>query len=167
MWSRISKYFTNYPARAKVAKLLFERGFQVKPPYRVVSGDIEIPHTQIAKEVGVDRRVVKETVEMILGIPELKSIFENLKQACLLVDAARYLGMDTLIIVPEDAKKPGIVAEVTKMIADRGLSIRQLFTEDPEMSEEPKLIIVIDGKVPPDLIDELRKLPGIKRVILQ
>ncbi len=167
MWSRISRYFTNYPARAKVARLIFERGFQVKPPYRVVSGEIEIPHTQIAKEVGVDRRVVRETVEMILQNEDLRRIFENLKQVCLLADAARYLGMDTIIVIPEDARKPGIVAEITSKIAKYGLSIRQLFAEDPESVEEPKLIIVVDGKVPPELIDELRSMTDVKRVILQ
>ncbi len=167
MWSRIAKYFINYPARARVARLLFERGFQVKEPYRVVSGNIEIPHTQIAKEVGVDRRVVRETVEMILANEELRKIFENLRQVCLLSEVARYLNMDTIVIVPEDAKKPGIVSDITLKISKKGLSIRQLFAEDPEASEEPKLIIVVDGRVPPDLISELRQMPGIARVILQ
>ncbi len=167
MWSKIAKYFANYPARAKVAKLLFERGFQVKPPYKVVSGEIEIPHTQIAREAGVDRRVVRETVEMILSNEELRRIFENLRQVCLLSDAARYLGMDTIIVVPVDARKPGIVATVASKIAEYGLSIRQMFAEDPESVEEPKLIIVIDGKAPPALLNELRKLPDIKRVIIQ
>ncbi|OYT26888.1 MAG: amino acid-binding protein [Thermoprotei archaeon ex4572_64] len=167
MWSRISKYFTNYPSRAKVARLLFERGFQVKPPDRIVSGEIEVPHTQVAKEIGVDRRVVKETVEMILENPELKKIYENLRQTCSLIDAAKYLGMDVIVFVPEDAKRPGIVAEVTKRISEKGLSIRQLFAEDPEASEEPKLVIVIDGKVPPDLIVDLKNIPGARKVILQ
>jgi len=56
MWNQIRNYFKDLPAQQKVAKLLFERGFQVNDGGNIVSGHIEIPHTQIAKEVGVDRR---------------------------------------------------------------------------------------------------------------
>ncbi len=167
MWNRISKYFVNYPARAKIARLILERGFQVKPPYRVVSGEIEIPHTQLAREAGVDRRVIKETVETILSIDELRRIYENLRQSYLLIDVAKHLGMDVIVVVPEDARKPGIVSDVTRKIAERGLSIRQIYTEDPEWSSEPRLIIVVDGRVPSELIDELRRIPEVRRVILQ
>ncbi len=42
---------------------------------KVASGGIEVPHTQIANEIGVDRRVVDMTVRRILKEPELKKIF--------------------------------------------------------------------------------------------
>jgi hypothetical protein len=57
------KKFEKYPAQAKVLKLLFERGFQVNEEGKVSSGSIEIVHTQLAKEAGVDRRVVDATTK--------------------------------------------------------------------------------------------------------
>ncbi len=40
-----------YPAQKKVACLLLKRGFQVGEKGRVVCGKIEIPHSQIGKEL--------------------------------------------------------------------------------------------------------------------
>ncbi|MCZ7385604.1 MAG: amino acid-binding protein, partial [Candidatus Methanoperedens sp.] len=48
MWSIIQEKFKNHPAQEKVIRMLLERGFQVNEQGRVVSGTIEIPHTQIA-----------------------------------------------------------------------------------------------------------------------
>ncbi|NIA03200.1 MAG: amino acid-binding protein, partial [Nitrospirae bacterium] len=49
MWSKILESFNKHPAQEKVIRLLLERGFQVNQDGRVVSGNIEIPHAQIAK----------------------------------------------------------------------------------------------------------------------
>ncbi len=53
MWAKILEKFSKFPAQEKIIRLLIERGFQVNTEGKVVSGGIEIPHTQIAKEVGV------------------------------------------------------------------------------------------------------------------
>jgi len=58
MWSQIKEYFKDLPAQQRVAQLLFERGFQINKEGKVVSGNIEIPHTQIGKEVGVSMTVI-------------------------------------------------------------------------------------------------------------
>jgi len=167
LWLLIKRFFEKYPARMKVAKLIFERGFQVKPPDKIVSGSIEIPHVQIAKEVGVDRRTVRETAKMILENPELRNIFQNLRQVCFLKDVAKLFNWDVIIYVPKDAKRPRIVAEVTQIISRYGLNIRQIIAEDPDLVEEPKLYIIIEGKVPPEVITELKHLPITKSIIIQ
>ena len=51
---RIIGKFRGMPSQEKVVRLLLARGFQVDENGHVVSGKIEIPHTQIAKEVGVN-----------------------------------------------------------------------------------------------------------------
>ncbi|MEZ5335361.1 MAG: hypothetical protein R2741_09035 [Methanolobus sp.] len=56
MWSTLLRKFEKYPAQQKVLKILFERGFQVNDEGKVTSGAIEIAHTQLAREAGVDRR---------------------------------------------------------------------------------------------------------------
>ncbi len=164
MWSRIEKYFRNYPAQAKVARLLFERGFQVKENGRIVSGNIEIPYTQIAKEVGVDRRAVVSTVRTILSTPELRNIYSKLRQVCLLQEAAREFGLSVITFIPENARRPGIIAEVTRIVSEKGLTIIQAYAEDPDVSTEPRFIMVIQGDIPPDLINELRRVSGARSI---
>jgi len=131
---------------------------------KITSGNIEIPHTQIAKEAGVERRAVDSTVKTILSNPELKRIYRNLKHVYLLQEVAREFNLSVIIFIPENAHEKGIIAEVTRVISEKGLSIKQAFAEDPDLSPEPKLILIIDGEIPPETIKELRNLPGTRSV---
>jgi predicted regulator of amino acid metabolism with ACT domain len=164
MWRKIERYFTDLPAQLRVAKLLFERGFQVSEKGKVVSSRIEIPHSQIAKEVGVERRAVDNSVQTILSIPELRRIYMNLKQICSLQEVARELDLDVIVFIPKNARQTGIIANVTRKVSEKGLSIKQALAEDPDLNVHPKLTLIIDGEIPTGLVDEIRKLPGTHSV---
>lgn len=164
MWSTILKKFEKHPAQEKVIRLLLERGFQVNSQARVVSGNIEIPHTQIAKEINVDRRVVDSTCEVILEDETLSQIFKNVHTIPFLRDVAPSLGLGVIIITPGDASRTGILGSVATAVARRGLSIRQAVTDDPYLTERPLLTIITDARVPGELIDELMEIPGVKGV---
>jgi len=166
MWHRIEPSFKDFPAQLRVAKLLFERGFQVREDGNVVSGGIEIPHTQIAKEAGVERRAVDSTVQTILTSSQLKRIYANLRQVCSLQEVAREFGLGVIIFVPEDARQAGIIANVTRKVSEKGLSIRQALAEDPDINAHARLILIIEGEIPSELISELRKLPGARSLTI-
>jgi len=162
----IETYFDEFPARWKVAKLLFQRGFQVRDDGKIVSGNIEIPHSQIAKEVDVGRRAVDETAETILSVPQLKRIYANLRQTYSLEEIARQENLGVIVIVPEDPHEKGILFRVAKEVYEHNLEILQVFAEHPSMSTEPKLTIILEKKCPPTLIERLQKLEGIRHIIL-
>jgi predicted regulator of amino acid metabolism with ACT domain len=164
LWSQIERYFKDLPAQLKVAKLLFERGFQVRRDGKVVSGGIEIPHTQIATEVSVERRAVDSTVQTILSKSELKRIYTNLRQVCSLREVAREFNLGVIVFVPENAQQTGLIANVTRKVSEKGLSIRQALAEDPSISAQPKLTLIIEGEIPPELISEIRRLPGTRSI---
>jgi predicted regulator of amino acid metabolism with ACT domain len=164
MWNQIKEFFKELPAQQRVAQLLFERGFQVRGDCKVVSGGIEIPHTQIAKEAGVERRAVDSTVQTILSKTELKRIYMNLRQVCSLQEVAREFNLSVIIFVPQNASQKGIIANVTKKVSENGLSIRQALAEDPSTSEHPKLTLILEGEIPPDLIGEIRRLEGTRSI---
>ena len=156
--------FEGLPSQKKVIQLLLERGFQVSPEGRVVSGNIEIPHTQIAKEINVDRRVVDMTVKSILKEENLRKIFENARSIQFLADIAPLLGLSVIIIHPKDAKEKGILGGVATVIAKRGFSIRQAVSDDPYFIDDPKLTIITDKNIPGDLIEEISEIKGVKGV---
>ena len=166
MWSKIEKFFKELPAQERVAQLLFERGFQVNEQYKVVSGGIEIPHTQIAKEVGVERRAVDSTVQTILSTPELKRIYMNLRQVCSLQEVAREFDYSVIVFVPQDANQTGIISNVTRIVSEKGLGIRQVLAEDPSTSTHPKLTLILEGEIPSELFGEIKKLPGTRSVTI-
>ncbi|SES68224.1 hypothetical protein SAMN04488587_0555 [Methanococcoides vulcani] len=164
MWSTVLKKFEKHPAQQKVIKILFERGFQVNDEGKVTSGSIEIPHTQLAKEAGVDRRVVDATTDTILTDELLTNIFQNVKSIPFLRDVAPSLGLGVIIITPEDAANIGILSNVSKVISDHGLSIRQAVSDDPHFNNEAKLTIITDSKIPGELVSDILNLQGVKGV---
>jgi predicted regulator of amino acid metabolism with ACT domain len=164
MWSQIKQFFKDFPAQERVAQLMFERGFQVSDDDKVVSGGIEIPHTQIGKEVGVERRAVDSTVQTILSKDELKRIYKNLRQVCSLQEVAREFNLSVIVFVPENAAQTGIIADVTRIVSENGLSIRQALAEDPSISAHPKLTLILEGDIPSELISKIRKLPGTRSI---
>ncbi len=164
MWSILLNKFEKHPAQQKVLRLLFERGFQVNDEGKVISGSIEIAHTQLAREAGVDRRVVDSTTETILSDELLRKIFQNVRSIPFLRDVAPLLGLGVIIITPDDAVNKGIIAEVSTVIAHHDISIRQAVSDDPFFTTEPKLTIITDTKVPGSIVEELLALRTVRGV---
>jgi predicted regulator of amino acid metabolism with ACT domain len=163
-FQRIMEKFEGSPSQQAVVRLLLERGFSVNEEGRVVSGGIEIPDTQIARELDVDRRVVDSTTDAILEDGDLRVIFRNISSIPSLRDLAPVLDLTVLTVEVHEADEPGIVATVTSRIADRGVSIRQAITEDPEFTDEPKLYVITGEPLPGDLLTELKDLEFVRRV---
>ena len=166
MFQEIMDKFEGSPGQQAVIRLLLERGFSVNEEGRVVSGSIEIPNTQIAKEVGVDRRVVDSTTDVILADAELERIFRNISQIPSLMDLAPVLDLSVLTVAVQNADEPGIIAQVSSRLAERGISIRQMISEDPEFTDEPRLYIITDETIPGDLITELSGLDFVRSIEL-
>jgi hypothetical protein len=164
MFDEIMQKFEGSPSQQEVIRLLLARGFSVNDEGRVVSGGIEIPNTGIAREIGVDRRVVDSTTDAILADEELRRIFQNISAIPSLMDLAPVLDLTVLTVDVDDPDRSGIVATVTSLIADRDISIRQTISEDPEFTDDPRLYIITDEPLPGDLLNEIADLDFVHRV---
>jgi hypothetical protein len=164
MWQDILNKFRRFPAQEKVIRLILQRGFQVNDRGRVVSGEIEIPHAQIAKELNVDRRVVDTTATAVREDEVLWKIFRNIHSMTFLGDVAPVLGLGVIEITPINAAKAGLLGDVASAVARYGISIRQAVSDDPYFVESPKLTIITEGKIPGDLVQLLMGIEGVKRV---
>ncbi|PSP56864.1 amino acid-binding protein [Halobacteriales archaeon QH_7_66_36] len=167
MFDEIMAKFADSPGQRAVVRLLLERGFSVNEEGRVVSGGIEIPDTGIAREAGVDRRVVDATTDAILADPDLERVFRNISAIPSLRDLAPVLGLSVLTVQVADETQPGIVATVTTAIAERDISIRQTISEDPEFTDEPKLYVITDEPLPGALVTDLQQLPFVRKLELE
>lgn len=164
MWSKIVKCLENYPERLKVARVLVENGLSVRNG-KIYLNEIEIPPVRIARVAKVDRRTVNETLNAIRTNHELKLIFEGLRSAGhSLKEIAKHLDLGIVEITPVDARIPGILAHSALILAKNGLSIRQAIVDDPELSPEPKLTLIVEKKIPGELIPEFLKVKGVAKV---
>ena len=67
---------------------------------------------------------------------------------------AEHLGLSVITIMPDDARSRGIVASAVRVLDAHDLAIRQIFVTDPYLAEEPKLVVIVDGTLPPGVVDE-------------
>ena len=161
MWNMIKNQLHEYPERLKVARVLIENGLSVQDN-KIYLNQIEIPPVRIARAAGVDRRTVNETINTS---SELKLIFEEIRPAGhSLKEIAKHLNLGVLEITPVNAKSPGILSNAAMILNRAGLSIRQAIVDDPELSPEPKLTLIVEKKIPGELIPELLKISGIAKV---
>ncbi len=165
MWDKIANYFEKYPSQAKVARYLLRYGLRIDRDH-VFCGDVRIADSSLARAAGVDRRVVKSTLETIKGDPTLLKFFSQLQPTNHLKNAASAMGWSAIEIVPTDAHEPGIIASVADILSRSQISIRQAIVDDPMTSEEPKLFIVTECQVPSDLIPLIRQSKGVKGVTI-
>ena len=164
MWNTIKKHLKAHPERLKVARVLVENGLSAKN-CKIYLNQIEIPPVRIARVAGVDRRTVNETLNVINANRELKLIFEEIRSAGhSLKEIAKHLNLGVVEITPVDARMLGILANSAMILTTGGLGIRQAIVDDPELSPEPKLTLIVDKKIPGELIPELLKVNGIAKV---
>ncbi|MEI8330983.1 MAG: regulator of amino acid metabolism, contains ACT domain protein [Methanomicrobiales archaeon] len=166
MWSTIISEFSDSPSQSRVVRFLLENGFGITQEGRISCNGIEIPATAIAKAIKSDRRVVDSTARRILELPLLKKIFINMRATPDLSRVGESLGYTVITIVPKNANEHGIVGAAVRVLSDHLLSIRQIFVTDPNFSEEPKLVIIIDEPLPTGVIEKIRVLPQVKQIII-
>ena len=165
MWRKIAKYFNRYPKRRKLAQKLLKYGLKINDN-KIYCGEIELPDSKIARAFDIDRRIINSTIETIMKKEDLKKVFSNLNPTCCLKDVAPEMNWGVIEIIPEDPSMPGIVADVAAIIADNKISIRQAIVDDFELSEEPRLFIITEKRVPGTLIPKIREAKGVKAVII-
>jgi predicted regulator of amino acid metabolism with ACT domain len=164
MWSTIKKHFEGRPERLRIARVLIENGLNTKHG-KIFLNQIEIPPVRIARVAGVDRRTVNETLNEIEANAELRMIFEEIRSAGhSLKEIAKHLNLGVVEITPVDAKMLGILANSAMVLTQGGLGIRQAIVDDPELSPEPKLTLIVDKKIPGEIISALLKVKGVAKV---
>ncbi|MGD1003877.1 MAG: regulator of amino acid metabolism, contains ACT domain protein [Methanoregulaceae archaeon] len=166
MWSDIIHEFADSPSQSRVVRFLLENGFGVNKEGRISCNGIEIPATAIAKAIGSDRRVVDSTAHRILNHPAFREVFINMRATPDISHIAEALGYSVITVLPKNASERGIVGATVKVLSDHFLSIRQIFVTDPQFSEEPKLVIVVEESLPPGIVETIRALPQVKQVII-
>lgn len=165
MWNRIEKNFSKTPKKLKAARTILELGLRIGRDRKIYCGNIEVPYSKIAKALTIDRRVVINTVDLILEDEELEKIFTQIKPAgpSFQEIAKQPRSNFGLVEISADPKTVGIIAKVSDLIAREGVSIRQILAQDPELYPDPKLIIITEKPIT-DITKKFLEINGVKSV---
>lgn len=166
MLKLLEEFFENARGRKQVAIEFLRLGLRVDGKGKIFVGKIELSPIKIGRALGIDRRVVIETAKAIAEDDKLLQIFYRLEPRAFMGNAAKDLGFDT-IELRADASKKGIIAAVTKVLADENVLIRQMTSDDPELFPDPVLTIVINGKLNATIIGKLKELKFAESIMIK
>ena len=165
MWDIVKIKFDKYPAQEKIAEKMMEAGISVRDG-TLHSGDIRMPASSLALSIGVDRRVVLSTIETIMADDQLVEVFSNIAPICSFKAVAPHMKWGVLEILPEDVDQPGIMADVTRILASEGVSLRQVLADDPGIQKEPKAFFISEKPIPSKLLPKIKELDGVRGVAI-
>jgi predicted regulator of amino acid metabolism with ACT domain len=167
MWLRIKDKFVRQKVRVEIIRKMLECGIRTGENYKLFVGNVEVDYTAIARATGVDRRVVKQTVQQIKQNEFLDSVFSNLLPVgASLANIASKLGYST-IVIEADPRAAGVISAVTRILADHGIVIRQALADDPDMIQEAKLTLVVEGDLDGEIITQLESLALVKSITIK
>jgi len=165
MWKSIEKHFARRSAGRLVVEAFLRYGISVHPDGEVYCGPFEMAPAKIGRALGVDRRVVIATAQQIAGHEDLISIFARLQPRAYVGDVASKLGFDC-IEISADAHAPGLVSQVAGVLNEHKVMIRQIIADDPDLFPEPKMSIVVDGRLSVKALQALRRLPSAEKITI-
>ncbi len=162
MWPSVRKQFQRQIARPDVVRKMIECGMRMSKDLKLYVGDVEQDYSSVARAVGVDRRVVKQTLEQIRGDRYLYSIFSKTTPlGASLVNVVSELGYSA-IVIESNPRSPGVMAAVAEILSRHGMVVRQALADDPDMVQDAKMTLVVEGQLTGQAIEELNGLKLVK-----
>ena len=164
MWTSVKRQFSNQKVRLEVARKMLEYGIRVSDDCKLFVGGMEVDYSALARDVGGDRRVVKQTAEQIRGDPFLYSIFSKITPfGASLQPVVSKVGYSA-IVIDADPRAAGVISATTAILARHGIIVRQALAADPDMFPDAKLTLIVEGQLPGPVIEELNSLDKVKSV---
>lgn len=164
MWTKIKQKFENYPAQIKVMEKMIELGLKIGEDNSIYCSNLKISDQSLAKSIDVDRRTIKRTINSINQDKELKTIFTNITPAgTLLKNIAKHIELSA-IEIETTTENEGVLSKTAEIFSKNKINIRQAYAEDTAITDNPKLTIITEKKISPEVIDEIMKIKGIEKI---
>jgi predicted regulator of amino acid metabolism with ACT domain len=161
----IEEYFKEYPARKKVAEALVHYGIGVRNG-KVYCGEIEVPISELARVIGVNRKIIYHTIEMIERHNALRLFFEKLEPELKIEEIAPMMNWEVLEVELDENTHKEATAKILEILSrEKGrlvsAHLRNLYGETPTLS------VVIDRPIQSETIARIKDVPGAKKLLLR
>ncbi len=146
---------------------MLQYGVRVTKEGGLYVGGMEVDYSALARDVGTDRRVVKQTAMKIAADPYLYSIFSGLVPiGSSLLKVVSSIGYSA-IIIEADPRKAGVISSVTGVLARHGIVVRQALADDPDIASDANLTLIVEGAVGGSAIAELETLDMVRGITVR
>lgn len=164
MFLILEQYFKDYPIKMRVVKGLFDNGIAVRAG-KLYLNTIEIPITEVAKALSVNRRTVYDTIRMIMEKEPLRTVMENIRSTVDRTPATALMGYETVVIVP----KRGCFQNSLKILLEKVSGYLGNVSEISAVNEgrdENYIRVTFNIPIPERIFIELEKCSCISKLII-
>lgn len=164
MFLILEQYFKPYPIKMKVVRGLFENGISVRDGKLFVN-NIEVPITEVAKALSVNRRTVYDTIGMIMKNEPLRLVMENIKSTADRTVASSLMGYETVVIIP----KMGCFQNSLRILLEKVSGYMGNVSEISAINEnkdENYIRVTFNVPIPEKIFLELEKCSCISKLLI-
>ena len=161
----LEEYFKDHPIKRKIVEGLYNRGISVSNG-RFYTSNIEISISEVAKAFGVNRRTVYDTIRIIEGTPGVKDIMARIKPFPDITDISPLMGdqVVTLHICPGYFSRA--MSSLVDTVRRYGSYVKEIYGRNLSM-DETVLRAIFFRTVPRRIFDELAKIEGIEKIVVE
>ncbi|WP_393971059.1 regulator [Oxyplasma meridianum] len=160
----LEEYFKDYPVKRKIVEGMYSRGISVNQGCLYLR-DIEIPISEFAKALNVNRRTVYDTIKLIEGREEIRSVMSLIDSAPDICRIAPLMGDQVVTI----RAKQGYFSKVLNGSMDTfrkyGCYMKELYGRN-SYKDETIIRAIFHKSVPAKVFAELEKIDGVRQIIM-
>jgi predicted regulator of amino acid metabolism with ACT domain len=60
-----------------------------------------------------------------------------------------------------------VISGITSILSKHGVVVRQALADDPDLTPEPRLTLVLQGRIPPEALVKCRAVPSVTSLTIK
>jgi predicted regulator of amino acid metabolism with ACT domain len=160
----LEEYFKNYPIKRKIVEGMYSRGISVNHGCLFLR-DIEVPISEFAKALNVNRRTVYDTIKFIEEREEIKAVMSLIDPAPDICKIAPLMGDQVVTIHAKQGYFSKVLNGSMDIFRKYGCYMKELYGRN-SYRDETIIRAIFHKSVPAKVFAEVEKIGGVKQIVM-
>jgi len=160
----LEEYFKNYPIKKKIVEGMYSRGISVNDGCLYLK-DLEIPISEFAKALNVNRRTVYDTIKYIEDREEIKAVMSLIQPSPDICKIAPLMGDQVVTIYTRHGYFSKVLNGSMDIFRKYGCYMKEIYGRN-SYKDETVIRAIFHKSVPARVFGEVEKIDGVKQIVL-
>ncbi|MHB1649448.1 MAG: regulator [Thermoplasmataceae archaeon] len=160
----LEEYFKNYPIKKRIVEGMYSRGISVNDGCLYLK-DLEIPISEFAKALNVNRRTVYDTIKFIEDREEIKAVMSLLQPSPDICRIAPLMGDQVVTIHTKHGYFSKVLNASMDTFRNYGCYMKEIYGRN-SYRDETIIRAIFHKSVPAKVFAEIEKIDGVKQIVM-
>ena len=160
----LEEYFKNYPIKKRIVEGMYSRGISVNDGCLYLK-DLEIPISEFAKALNVNRRTVYDTIKFIEDREEIKAVMSLLQPSPDICRIAPLMGDQVVTIHTKHGYFSKVLNASMDTYRNYGCYMKEIYGRN-SYRDETIIRAIFHKSVPAKVFAEIEKIDGVKQIVM-